>query len=73
MTSLEDLDRSAEGGHAEATNADQALRRKSAIARGMQECHEDLLETMRELDRTLLELENEQGILERWFGYRTSV
>jgi hypothetical protein len=31
------------------------------------------MEARRELDRTLVELEKEQGIFERWFGYRTSV
>ena len=47
--------------------------RKARIEIGLKKCQDSLMEARRELDRTLLELEKEQGIFERWFGYRTSV
>jgi len=50
-----------------------AAQRKARIEVGLKKCQDSLLDARRDLDRTLLELEKEQGILERWFGYRTSV
>jgi hypothetical protein len=47
--------------------------RKARIEIGLRKCQDSLMEARRELDRTLVELEKEQGIFERWFGYRTSV
>ena len=47
--------------------------RKARIEVGLRKCQDSLLDARRELDRTLLELEKEQSVFERWFGYRTSV
>lgn len=51
---------------------DEAQRR-ARIELGLRKCQESMMEAIRDLDRTLLELEKEQTIFERWFGYRTSV
>jgi hypothetical protein len=73
VTSLRESIQAQDGIHSDLEVPKDEAQRKARIERGMQECHESLLDAIRDLDRTLLELEKEQGIFERWFGYRTSV
>ena len=49
------------------------VERRARIERGLRESRADYLRTIRECDEAMKELEKEKGILERLFGYRTSV
>jgi hypothetical protein len=49
------------------------VERQARIDRGSRESRADYLRTIREFDEAMKELEKEKGILERLFGYRTSV
>lgn len=49
------------------------VERRARIERGSRESRADYLRTIRECDEAIKELEKEKGILERLFGYRTSV
>lgn len=49
------------------------IERQARIERGLRESRADYLRTIREFDEAMKELEKEKGILERLFGYRTSI
>ena len=49
------------------------VERRARIERGLRESRANYLRTIRECDEAMKELEKEKGILERLFGYRTSV
>ena len=49
------------------------IERRARIEEGMRESRQRMLDAIREHDETLRELEKKKGILERLFGYRTSV
>jgi hypothetical protein len=73
MTSLENSVGGTPEAPAEAALSKDEAQRRALVEEGLRKCHESMMEAKRELERTLIELEKEQGILERWFGYRTSV
>jgi hypothetical protein len=49
------------------------VERRARIERGLRESRADYLKTIRECDEAMKELEKEKGILEKLFGYRTSI
>ena len=47
--------------------------RRAWIEECMRKSHERYIQALREHDKAMRELENKKGILERLFGFRTSV
>ena len=62
-----------QGGSEDLEIPSDPVERQARIDRGSRESRADYLRTIREFDEAMKELEKEKGILERLFGYRTSV
>lgn len=73
MTSTKESIQAQDGIHSDLEAPKDEAQRRARIEIGLRKCHENMMDAIRDLERTLLELEKERTIFERWFGYRTSV